>query len=183
MSYAITKTPISDLYILEPKVYADKRGFFMESYNKQEFDAVIGGNVNFVQDNHSKSSHGVLRGLHHQLRRPQGKLVRVSKGSVFDVAVDLRSGSKSFGRWFGVELSEENKKLLWIPPGFAHGFLVLSDIAEFLYKTTEYYDPESEQTIAWNDGDINIDWPAVKFLNISEKDKKGIKLKNSGLKR
>ena len=166
------KTPIEELIIVEPTVFEDERGFFMESYNYRNFKQ--GGiDVNFVQDNHSKSQKGVLRGLHFQKEHPQGKLVRVIKGKVFDVAVDLRKGSSTFGKWFGIELSGENKKQFYIPPGFAHGFLSLEDNTEFLYKCTDYYCPEDEYGIIWNDPTINIHWPIeeVNKLIISDKDK------------
>lgn len=156
----IIKTAIPDVLILEPKVFGDDRGFFFESFNQQQFEKAVGYAVNFVQDNHSRSSQGVLRGLHYQLApHAQGKLVRVVQGKVFDVAVDLRKSSPTFGQWVGVNLSAENKRQLWVPEGFAHGFLTLSDSADFLYKTTNYYAPESERAIIWNDSDINIKWP------------------------
>ncbi|MES1982753.1 MAG: dTDP-4-dehydrorhamnose 3,5-epimerase [Pseudomonadota bacterium] len=149
---------IPDLLILEPKVFGDDRGFFFESFNQRVFEQLTGLNVNFVQDNHSRSARHVLRGLHYQIRQPQGKLVRVTAGEVWDIAVDIRRNSPTFGRWVGVNLSAENKRMLWIPPGFAHGFAVLSDYAEFLYKTTDYWAPEFERTIIWNDPDLAIDW-------------------------
>ena len=165
-------TPIKDLVVIVPKVFEDNRGFFMESYNFRDFRE-NGIDVIFVQDNHSKSKKGVLRGLHFQKKHPQGKLVRVIKGKVFDVAVDLRKGSPTFGKWFGIELSAENKKQLYIPVGFAHGFLSLDDDTEFVYKCTDYYYPEDECGIAWNDPDLNIKWPLdeVKEVIISNKDK------------
>ncbi|SHH27044.1 dTDP-4-dehydrorhamnose 3,5-epimerase [Thermosipho atlanticus] len=173
-------TPIEGLYIIEPTVFGDNRGFFMESWNKKEFSE-IGLDIDFVQDNHSRSKKGVLRGLHFQVKYPQGKLVRVVKGIVFDVAVDLRKNSPTFGKWYGVILSEENKKMFYIPEGFAHGFLVLSDEADFLYKTTEYYYPEYDAGVIWNDPDINIKWPfeeyGIKEPILSEKDKKLPQLK------
>lgn len=157
----VTRTAIEGLLILEPRVFGDERGFFMESFNQKAFDAAVGGEVHFVQDNHSRSSRGVLRGLHYQLPpHAQGKLVRVTQGSVFDVAVDLRRGSPSFGRWVGVELSGSNHKQLWLPPGMAHGFLVISDSADFLYKTTSYYAPDAERSVRWDDPAIGIAWPA-----------------------
>ncbi|HGU4707559.1 TPA: dTDP-4-dehydrorhamnose 3,5-epimerase, partial [Escherichia coli] len=157
----------------EPKVFGDERGFFMESFNQKVFEEAVGRKVEFVQDNHSKSSKGVLRGLHYQLEPyAQGKLVRCVVGEVFDVAVDIRKSSPTFGKWVGVNLSAENKRQLWIPEGFAHGFLVLSEIAEFVYKTTNYYHPESEGCIKWDDSFLMIDWPN-KPIAISEKDKKG----------
>ncbi len=159
MTIIAVPTSIPDVLIIEPRVFGDERGFFFESFNQKDFNQVVGQNINFVQDNHSKSKKGVLRGLHYQLDKPQGKLVRVSSGVVFDVAVDLRESSLTYGQWIGVELSEENKRQLWIPEGFAHGFLVLSDEAEFLYKTTNYWHPASEHSISWNDSTLNIQWP------------------------
>ena len=155
----VIETAIPDLLILEPKVFGDARGFFMESYNAKAFQDATGLDVNFVQDNHSRSGKGVLRGLHYQIEQAQGKLVRVTRGSVFDVAVDLRKSSPTFGQWAGVELSEENSRQLWIPPGFAHGFLVTSDSADFLYKTTDYYAPQFERSLAWNDPTVGVEWP------------------------
>ncbi len=155
----VTATSIPDVLVIEPKVFGDARGFFYESFNQKAFDEAIGRHVEFVQDNHSRSAKGVLRGLHYQIEQPQGKLVRAVRGSVFDVAVDIRRSSPTFGRWVGEELSESNHKQLWIPPGFAHGFLVLTDAAEFLYKTTNYYAPAHERCIAWNDPTLAIDWP------------------------
>lgn len=158
----VTGTDIEGLLILEPKVFGDERGFFLESYNQKTFDAVLGLEVRFLQDNHSRSARGVLRGLHYQLPpHAQGKLVRVTQGSVFDVAVDMRRSSPSFGRWVGVELSGQNHRQLWLPPGLAHGFLVTSDSADFLYKTTEYYAPQAERCVRWNDPAIAISWPAL----------------------
>ena len=155
----VIQTAIPDLLILEPKVFGDARGFFMESFNAKAFQAATGLDVNFVQDNHSRSAKGVLRGLHYQIEQAQGKLVRVVRGSVFDVTVDLRKSSPTFGRWVGLELSEENNRQLWIPPGFAHGFLVTSDSADFLYKTTDYYAPQFERSLAWNDPTVGVEWP------------------------
>ena len=152
-------TAIADVFILEPKVFGDTRGFFFESFNSRAFAEATGLDVNFVQDNHSRSARGVLRGLHYQAQQPQGKLVRVVRGSVFDVAVDIRKTSPTFGKWVGVELSEDNHRQLWVPPGLAHGFLVTSESADFLYKTTDYYAPEHERCLAWNDPAIGIDWP------------------------
>ena len=161
--------------ILEPKVFGDERGFFFESFNSRRFAELTGVQVDFVQDNHSRSAKNVLRGLHYQIGRPQGKLVRVVAGEVFDVAVDIRRGSPHFGRWTGVRLSAENRWQLWIPEGFAHGFLVLSEYAEFLYKTTDYWAPEYERCIAWNDADLAIDWPLDGALpNLSAKDAAGV---------
>lgn len=165
---------IPDVVLLEPRVFGDDRGFFYESFNQRVFDAAIGRPVNFVQDNHSRSAKHVLRGLHYQERQAQGKLVRVTMGEVFDVAVDLRPDSGSFGRWVGTRLSADNKCQLWVPEGFAHGFLVLSDIAEFLYKTTDYYAPEYERCIRWDDPDLGIEWPLEGQPVLSEKDANGI---------
>lgn len=158
----ITPTAIEGVLILEPKVFGDERGFFMESYNQRAFNAAVGHEVRFVQDNHSRSSQGVLRGLHYQLApHAQGKLVRVTQGEVFDVAVDIRQGSPSFGRWVGVELSGQNRRQLWLPPGMAHGFLVISESADFLYKASGYYAPEAERSIRWDDPAIAIAWPSL----------------------
>lgn len=159
MPYTVTPTAIPEVLILEPKVFGDDRGFFFESFNQLDFNLVTGLDVQFVQDNHSKSSKGVLRGLHYQIQHPQGKLVRVTQGAVFDVAVDLRRSSPNFGKWVGVELSAENKKQMWVPPGFAHGFVVTSDSAEFLYKTTDYWYPEHERSLLWSDPAVGIQWP------------------------
>lgn len=165
------KTEIPDVIIFEPKVFGDERGFFLESFNQKFFEEATGLKRDFVQDNHSKSSKGVLRGLHYQLPpMAQGKLVRVVQGEVFDVAVDIRKSSPTFGKWVGVHLSADNKRQLWIPEGFAHGFLTLSDTAEFLYKTTNYYSPTDEQSIIWNDIAIDIQWPAAEKIIISLKD-------------
>lgn len=171
------ETGIRDLYVIEPTVFGDNRGFFMETYSKKDFNE-IGLTMDFVQDNHSKSKKGVLRGLHFQIKYTQGKLVRVTKGSVYDVAIDLRKNSETFGKWYGVELTEENKKMFYIPEGFAHGFLTLEDETEFQYKCTDYYAPEYDSGVLWNDKDINIEWNLEKYgLNeetilLSEKDKK-----------
>ncbi len=159
MPYQVTSTPIDGVLVLEPKVFGDARGFFFESFNAHDFEQATGLKRSFVQDNHSKSNQGVLRGLHYQTEHAQGKLVRVTQGAVFDVAVDIRKGSSTFGQWFGLELSAENKKQLWIPEGLAHGFLVTSESAEFLYKTTDYYHPEFERSLLWNDTDLAIAWP------------------------
>ncbi|EGQ9836778.1 dTDP-4-dehydrorhamnose 3,5-epimerase [Vibrio cholerae] len=176
----ITETKLKDVYLIEPKVFEDKRGFFMESFNSHIFRNVIGRDVMFVQDNHSKSSKGVLRGLHYQTQNTQGKLVRVIRGRVLDVAVDLRVNSPTFKKWASFELSEHNKKQLWIPEGFAHGFLTLTDDVEFLYKTTNYYSPEFEASIIWNDPELSIDWTMdASELIISEKDKNGMLLKDA----
>lgn len=155
----VINTSIPDLKIIEPKVFGDDRGFFFESYNQNNLKNLAGISEDFVQDNHSRSSQGVLRGLHYQLKNPQGKLVRVVTGEVYDVVVDLRKSSKTFGQWVGVHLSEQNKRMLFVPAGFAHGFLVLSESADFLYKTTSFYDPESERCLMWNDKDLGITWP------------------------
>ena len=168
--FKFTKTEIEGVYIIEPKVFGDNRGYFMETYNEQEFKK-NGLDYNFVQDNQSKSKKGVLRGLHFQKTHPQAKLVRVLEGEVFDVAVDLRKGSKTYGKWVGVILSEENKKQFMIPRGFAHGFVVLSETAVFAYKCDDFYHPEDEGGIMWNDPDINIEWPYKGELLLSEKDK------------
>lgn len=154
-----TETTLPGVFIIEPAVFGDDRGFFMESFNAAKFRELTGTDVDFVQDNHSRSSANVLRGLHYQIEHAQGKLVRVTEGAVFDVAVDLRRSSSRFGGWVGVELSAENKKQLWVPAGFGHAFLVLSESADFLYKTTDYYHPDSERSILWNDPDIGIQWP------------------------
>jgi len=175
----IKQTKIPDVLIIEPKVFGDERGFFFESFNKKLFAEATGVDADFVQDNHSKSSKGVLRGLHYQIKNPQGKLVRVSSGEVFDVAVDLRKSSSTFGRWVGVALSAENKRQLWIPPGFAHGFVVLSDTAEFLYKTTDYYAPEHERCIKWDDAELAIDWCYTAEPVVSEKDALGARFEEA----
>ena len=167
MPYTVTKTDLPEVLILEPKVFGDDRGFFFESFNQRDFQQATGLDMNFVQDNHSKSSQGVLRGLHYQIQHPQGKLVRVTQGTVFDVAVDLRRSSPNFGKWVGVILSDDNKHQLWIPPGFAHGFLVLSDTAQFLYKTTDYYDPKSEVCLSWCDPTLGIQWPIPPCVEVS----------------
>lgn len=158
----VTRTAIADVLILEPQVFGDERGFFMESFNQKAFEAAVGYSVSFVQDNHSRSAKGVLRGLHYQVApHAQGKLVRVAQGSVFDVAVDIRRESPTFGQWVGTELSAANHRQLWIPPGLAHGFLVTSESADFLYKTTDYYEPRAERSLRWNDGTLAIAWPDV----------------------
>jgi len=155
----VTPTSIADVLVIEPRVFGDQRGFFLESFNQRQFNEATGTDHSFVQDNHSRSAKNVLRGLHYQVGQPQGKLVRVVRGAVFDVAVDIRAESPTFGQWVGVELTEENHRQLWVPPGLAHGFLVLSDSAEFLYKTTDYYAPEQERCIVWNDPTLGIAWP------------------------
>jgi dTDP-4-dehydrorhamnose 3,5-epimerase len=168
-------TSLADVVILEPKVFGDDRGFFFESFNERSFMKLIGAaqDIRFVQDNHSKSAKNVLRGLHYQIRQPQGKLVRVVRGEVFDVAVDIRKSSPSFGKWTGTTLSGDNKRQMWIPAGFAHGFVVTSESAEFLYKTTDYWAPEYERCIAWNDPEIGIDWPIGEEPALSDKDRQG----------
>ena len=172
-----TPLAIPDVVLIEPKVFGDARGFFFESYNARAFAQATGLDLNFVQDNHSRSARGVLRGLHYQLKQPQGKLVRVVRGSVYDVAVDVRKSSPTFGRWVGVELSESNQRQLWVPAGFAHGFLVTSESADFLYKTTDYYAPEHERCIAWNDPAIGIEWPLDGGAPaLSAKDRQGVTL-------
>ena len=176
----VTKAPIDGLYIIEPTVHGDSRGYFMETYNQKDMEEA-GLNMTFVQDNESMSRKGVLRGLHYQKQYPQGKLVRVIEGEVFDVAVDLRKDSPTFGQWFGAVLSDENKKQFYISPGFAHGFLVLSDVARFCYKCTDFYHPGDEGGLAWNDPEIGIEWPKLEGveLNLSDKDKKWQGLKDS----
>ncbi|MFL9879129.1 dTDP-4-dehydrorhamnose 3,5-epimerase [Herbaspirillum rhizosphaerae] len=169
----IKQTDLSDVLIVEPKVFGDDRGFFYESFNERSFNELTGITVDFVQDNHSKSTKNVLRGLHYQIQNPQGKLVRVVSGEVFDVAVDIRKSSPTFGRWVGVTLSADNKRQLWVPPGFAHGFLVTSDSAEFLYKTTDYWAPEFERSILWSDPAIGIEWPIDGAAQLSGKDQIG----------
>ena len=175
----VIATKIPDVLIIEPKVFGDDRGFFFESFNKKLFEEATGVTTGFVQDNHSKSSKGVLRGLHYQIKQPQGKLVRVVSGEVLDVAVDIRKSSNTFGKWEGVILSAENKRQLWIPPGFAHGFIVLSESAEFLYKTTDYYAPEHERCIRWNDDELAIDWQYADEPLVSEKDAQGASFKEA----
>jgi dTDP-4-dehydrorhamnose 3,5-epimerase len=177
----IITTGIPEILIIEPKVFADERGFFFESYNQRQWAEMSGIDKVFVQDNHSRSSKGVLRGLHYQIKQAQGKLVRCLVGEVFDVAVDLRKKSATFGHWSGVQLSAENKRQMWIPEGFAHGFLVLSDVAEILYKTTDYYAPEHERSIIWNDPDINIQWPIATAPTLSPKDEAAAILKDAQL--
>jgi len=173
MPYIVSPTAIPDVLALEPKVFGDDRGFFFESFNQRDFAQLTGLDVQFVQDNHSRSAQGVLRGLHYQIQNPQGKLVRVTQGAVFDVAVDLRRSSAHFGKWVGVELSADNKRQLWVPPGFAHGFVVLSDAAEFLYKTTDYWYPEFERSLRWNDPQIDIAWPIEDTPQLAKKDAEG----------
>lgn len=174
----IITTDIPEVLLFEPKVFGDERGFFFESFNTKIFDEAVGKHYDFAQDNHSRSRKGVLRGLHYQLPpHAQGKLVRVVQGAVFDVAVDIRRGSAYFGKWVGAELSENNKRLLWIPPGFAHGFITLTDAADFLYKATEYYAPSSERCIAWNDPDLGIKWPYAGEPLVSAKDALGLSMR------
>jgi len=175
----IIKTGIPDVLIIEPRVFSDARGFFYESFNQKVWIEKTGLQTTFVQDNHSRSEKNVLRGLHYQIQQPQGKLVRVVRGAVFDVAVDIRKSSPTFGRWVGFELSEENRRQMWIPKGFAHGFLVLSDFAEFLYKTTDYWAPEYEHTIIWSDPDIAIHWPLQMEPKLSTKDSTGVDFKSA----
>lgn len=179
MPYTVTPCAIPEVLILEPKVFGDARGFFFESFNARDFALASGLSVDFVQDNHSKSAQGVLRGLHYQIQHPQGKLVRVVQGEVFDVAVDLRRASPTFGRWVGEHLSAENNRQLWVPPGFAHGFVVLSDSAEFLYKTTDYWYPEHERSLLWNDPAIGIEWPLDAQPLLAAKDAAGALLRDA----
>lgn len=173
MAYNVIPTAIPEVLILEPKVFGDGRGFFFESFNARDFAQATSLKVDFVQDNHSKSAKGVLRGLHYQIQNPQGKLVRVVQGEVFDVAVDLRRSSPTLGRWVGVHLSADNHRQLWVPPGFAHGFVVLSDSAEFLYKTTDYWFPEQERSLLWNDPTVGIAWPMTDEPQLATKDAAG----------
>lgn len=179
----VTPTEIPEVLIVEPKVFGDSRGFFYESFNQKVFNEATRTNYSFVQDNHSRSGKGVLRGLHYQIEQPQGKLVRVVKGAVFDVAVDIRKSSPTFGRWVGVELTEDNHRQLWVPPGLAHGFLVLSESADFLYKTTDYYAPQHERCILWSDSDLGIAWPfeahGIATPQLSAKDLLGKRLSES----
>jgi dTDP-4-dehydrorhamnose 3,5-epimerase len=172
-----TPLAIPDVILFEPKVFGDDRGFFYESFNRAQFKTAIGKPVTFVQDNHSRSAKGVLRGLHYQIQQPQGKLVRVVQGEVFDIAVDIRKSSPTFGQWVGEMLSADNKRQLWVPQGFAHGFVVLSDTAEFLYKTTDYYAPQFERCIIWNDISLDIDWPVPGIPALSAKDAQGTAFK------
>jgi len=176
----IITTNLPGVIVIEPKVYVDKRGFFLETF-REDVLLQAGINAHFVQDNHTRSSQGVLRGLHYQMTQTQGKLVRVAAGSVFDVVVDVRSGSPTFGQWYGTEINEDNIKMIYVPPGFAHGFVVLSETADFIYKCTDYYHPESEQGIAWDDPDLNIDWSIAEIaekISLSDKDKQNVKLKD-----
>ena len=177
----VIPTEIPDVLIIEPKVFGDARGFFFESFNKKTFEEAMGTTADFVQDNHSKSAKGVLRGLHYQIKQPQGKLVRVSSGEVFDVAVDLRKSSSTFGKWVGASLSAENRRQMWIPEGFAHGFVVLSDTAEFLYKTTDYWAPEFERCIRWDDAELAIDWQYNEEPLVAKKDAQGVAFRQAEL--
>lgn len=179
MPYTVTSTSLSGVLILEPKVFSDERGFFYESFNQRDFNTATGLDVNFVQDNHSQSKKGVLRGLHYQVKQAQGKLVRVTRGEVFDVSVNLQRNHPEFGQWTGVHLSEQNKKQLWIPPGFAHGFLVLSEQADFIYKTTDYYSQCDERCLLWNDPELGIRWPNERPPILTVKDSQGSKLVNA----
>ncbi len=172
----VIATAIPDVLIIEPKVFGDERGFFFESFNHRQFAELVGRDVNFVQDNHSRSAQNVLRGLHYQIQQPQGKLVRVVQGAVFDVVLDIRKSSATFGQHVALELSAENKQMLWIPEGFAHGFMVISEIAEFLYKTTDYYAPEYERSVAWNDPALAIQWPIQGEPTLSAKDRQALLL-------
>jgi dTDP-4-dehydrorhamnose 3,5-epimerase len=175
----VTPTAIPEVLLIDPQVYGDDRGFFFESFNARKFEALTGISANFVQDNHSKSARNVLRGLHYQIRQPQGKLVRVIAGAIFDVVVDMRASSPFFGRWVGAELSAENRRQMWVPPGFAHGFVVTSDSAECLYKTTDYWAPEYERALLWNDPALAIDWPLSGAPMLSSKDSMGKLLADS----
>lgn len=181
MPYSVEKTALPEVFILNPKVFGDDRGFFFESFNQSDFNKVTGLDVTFVQDNHSRSSKGVLRGLHYQIQHPQGKLVRVTQGAVFDVAVDMRRSSPNFGKWIGVELSSENKRQLWIPAGFAHGFIVTSESAEFLYKTTDYWFPEYERSLLWSDKTVGIRWPLDSEPRLATKDLNGLPINEADL--
>lgn len=169
-----TPLAIPEIILIEPKVFGDERGFFFERFNQAQFEQAIGKPLQFVQDNHSRSGRGVLRGLHYQIEQPQGKLVRVARGTVWDVAVDIRKSAPTFGQWVGAELSEDNQRQMWVPPGFAHGFVVLSESADFLYKTTDYYAPQHERCIAWNDAQLAIAWPYAGAPSLSAKDAQGV---------
>lgn len=181
MSMNLIRTELPGVLIIEPKVFGDARGFFFESFNAREFEKDVGVETPFVQDNHSRSANGVVRGLHYQIQHPQGKLIRVTSGTIFDVAVDIRKSSPSFGKWTGVVLSDENKRQLWVPEGFAHGFSVISDTADVLYKTTDYWYPEFERSIIWNDPDIGIQWPFEGTPVIAKKDQEGKRLTEADL--
>lgn len=178
---SFTQLDIPGVWVFEPRIFGDQRGFFFESFNQRNFEDAVGASVQFVQDNHSRSSQNVLRGLHYQIQQPQGKLVRVVQGEVFDVAVDIRKSSPTFKRWVGVYLSAENKKQLWVPAGFAHGFVVLSETAEFLYKTTDYYAPEHERCVLWNDPELAIEWPISCEPVLSTKDIEGATINTAEL--
>jgi dTDP-4-dehydrorhamnose 3,5-epimerase len=173
LPYYAIPTALTGVLILEPKIFKDDRGFFYESFNQRDFNQTTGLDVNFVQDNHSQSKKGVLRGMHYQIKHAQGKLVRVTRGEVFDVSVNLQRNHPEFGKWVGVHLTDQNQRQLWIPPGFAHGFLVLSDQADFLYKTTDYYSQQDERCLLWNDPEIGINWPTVDALTLTDKDLAG----------
>jgi len=175
----VTPGELPEVLLLEPRVFGDDRGFFLESYNKRIFRELTGITAEFVQDNHSRSARNVLRGLHYQLKQAQGKLIRVVAGEIFDVAVDLRRSSPHFGRWMGQHLSSQNKRMLWIPAGFAHGFVALVESTEVLYKTTDYYAPEHERCVSWNDPDIGIEWPLAGAPLVSDKDRRGVALKDA----
>jgi dTDP-4-dehydrorhamnose 3,5-epimerase len=175
----IIATELPEVLLVEPKVFGDQRGFFYESFNQKVWEEATGLKPRFVQDNHSRSTKGVLRGLHYQIRQPQGKLVRVVVGEVFDVAVDIRRNSPTFKQWVGIRLSAENKRQLWVPEGFAHGFLVLSEVAEFLYKTTDYYAPEHERGIIWNDPELAIEWPLLEAPTVAAKDREASLFRDS----
>ena len=175
----VTPTAIPDVLIIEPKVFGDARGFFYESFNQKAFNEATNTDYQFVQDNHSRSAKGVLRGLHYQIQHPQGKLVRVTLGAVFDVAVDMRRNSPNFGKWVGKLLSAENHCQLWIPPGFAHGFVVITDSAEFLYKTTDYWHPEFERSLLWNDAIVGVEWPIQGEPQLAEKDARGLRFEDA----
>ena len=176
MGLTVTSTELPEVKLLTPQVFEDERGFFLESFNQRDFEEALGVRYTFVQDNHSRSKKGVLRGLHFQVQQPQGKLIRVISGEIFDVAVDIRRNSPHFGKWTGHVLSETNRQQLWIPPGFAHGFLVVSDAAEVLYKTTDYWSPEHERTLQWNDPQVEIAWPFTEGISLSTKDEVGLSL-------
>lgn len=179
MSYSVKPTNLPEVLVLEPRIFSDDRGFFFESFNQADFTEATGLDCTFVQDNHSKSGRGILRGMHYQIQKPQGKLVRVAIGEVFDVAVDMRRSSPNYGKWIGVTLSADNKRQLWIPPGFAHGFCVTSDTAEFLYKTTNYWHPKYERCLLWNDPDVGIRWPLCDGPKLAAKDANGIAFASS----
>ena len=182
MAITVSETRLPGVVVVEPEVFGDDRGFFFESFNSHEFQKQVDPRVSFVQDNHSRSVRGVLRGLHYQIRQPQGKLIRVVQGAIYDVAVDIRKGSPTFGHWCGVELSAENRKQLWVPPDFAHGFLVVSEFAEVLYKATDHYAPEFDRGISWDDPDIGIDWPETGYRpNLSQKDQMAVRLTDAEL--